>query len=107
MAETGGAVEVVLGIVLSGVDHLTGLPVSFASLQGRLHHVEFEAPAEAAAEKGGVDVDLLGLQAGNLAGHFQHPALVLGRHPDLAAIFGDRSGAVHRLHRYMAEIGTW
>ena len=61
-------------------------------------------PAETAAEKRGVDLDLLGLQAEDASRGGLIPRLKLRPCPDLAAISSGLDRAVQRLHRGVREV---
>ncbi|MNX85026.1 hypothetical protein D3C86_1168470 [compost metagenome] len=59
---------------------------------------------EAAAEKLGMDLDLLGFEPGDFPGDHLVQGLELGAGPDFAFILGDAHRAVQRLHRRVGQV---
>src|SRR5690606_12884386 len=99
-----GPVVVVLHVVLARPGYLDRSGDMHGQLDGFGHVVLEQAPAEAAAEQGVVDVDVAvgqGRERGrDLAGHARR----LGRAPDVTALGGDVGGAVHGLHGGVGEV---
>ncbi|OIQ77875.1 hypothetical protein GALL_404330 [mine drainage metagenome] len=94
-------------VVFARPHHLDRLADSFR----HLHRLDNEvgsrvgAPAETAAEIGGMDFHLLGLETGSLRGHRMVQGLRLGAGPDGALVGLEIDHHIQRLHRGMRQIG--
>ena len=106
LVETGGhpvepigPIHVVLDVFLARPDDLDRTVDVLGDLNCASDAVDFEPPAEPAADQVIVDHDLFQRQTGSLRrrrlGSRQH----LGADPNLAAVVADMDRAVHRLHR--------
>ncbi len=103
--DTGGAIEVVAEVFLARPDELNR---PAAALDGDAHRladrIDFQAPAEAAAEIGDVHGDILDTDTGDLGGDGAGQSRHLCWRPDFDLATGHLRGAVDRLHRRMREI---
>ena len=100
-----GTVEAVLEIVLARPDHLDGHADSLGCLQGVHDEVLLTPSAEAAAEEGGVDDDLLHGHTRDARARHLGAARILRGRPDLARIGLDVGGGVHRFQACVLEEG--
>ena len=68
-----------------------------------MDEVQLEAAPEAAAQVGGVHLDLLGRHSADLRAEALRPGLELRRCPDVHTVGPDVGGAVHGLHGGVGE----
>ena len=101
--DAGGAVLVVLHVVLARPHDLHRGTHRLRRLQGFLDEIQLEAPAEAAAQVGRVHRHLLRRHATDLGAEPLDARLELGGGPDVDAVGAHVGGAVHGLHGRVRE----
>ncbi len=97
------AIHIVLDVFLAGPDHLHGPVDLLGDTDGLGDVVDFETPAETAAQEVVVHYDLLQRQARDFGGRRPNAAQYLRAGPHLAAVRPDVHRAVHRLHGHVRE----
>jgi len=102
------AVVAAADVVLTGPDHLDRRLHRHGDLHRLAHEVgvSHSAPAEAAAEEHGVELHLVGREAGESSGGIPVPCLHLRSGPDVATVGADVSDAVEGLHGRVGKVGN-